>query len=220
MATSAAANICLVILFRRVPLPAPNSGSIPSPIARASRPAGRTAYNTVLRPVPQRDTTRRARLARPASRVFLNLRTGLLLPKYALMTRNAPVPANQVLVDLVALSRNGSSVSFHSPSSDSVVLNGLRWPASNRRTTTLKSTRLNQNDFANTATVAAFEAVFAGGTNFPDAATTGPLAKNQVIAFQIEDAANATYTGLLLVSNVVLGTLPTVSCTVKVQKAP
>ncbi|MBF9222857.1 hypothetical protein [Hymenobacter ruricola] len=173
-------------------------------------------YTAVLRPVP--GTRTGADDLRARNRVFLNLRTGLLLPKFAVLNREASVQANQTLVDLVALSANGTSVSLSSPDDTRELnLNAARWP--DRRSTVLRSTRLNETDFANTATTAALDTAFARGTDFALKTNTGPLAKNQVIAFQVKDA-NDTYTGLLLVRDLLLGTSPTLACTVKVEKAP
>ncbi|MBJ6109117.1 hypothetical protein JAO73_08855 [Hymenobacter sp. BT523] len=173
-------------------------------------------YTALLRPVP--GNRLRADSLRAVRRVFLNLRTGLLLPKFAVLSR-VPLAANQALVDLIALSADGNSVSLSSPSDARVLnLSNARWPT--RRTTVLKSTILSDTNFANANTAAAFTSAFAAGNDFPAVTNTGPLSKNQVIAFQVQDDGGAVYTGLLLVTNIVLGTSPTVACTVKVQKVP
>ena len=179
-------------------------------------------YTALLRPVPRNRAV--ADSIRAVRRVYLDLRTGLLLPKHAVLSLEPSVQPsmreNQALVDLIALSPDGNSVSLSSPNDTRVlVLDAGRWP--NRRTTLLKSTRLTDTDFNNAATPAAFATAFTNGANFsPNTTNTGPLVKNQVIAFQVKDDDGATYSGLLLVSNLVLGTSPTVTCIVKVQKVP
>ncbi|MCC3153718.1 hypothetical protein Q3A66_01270 [Hymenobacter sp. BT770] len=175
-------------------------------------------YTTVLRPVPRTDTTRAARSTRARSRVFLNLRYGLLLPKYALLNQENSLQSNQPLIDLIALSSDGTTVSLSAPADTRVlVLNAASWPVANRRATELRATRLTLAEFSTATTAAAFNAAFTNGTAFSDPLTTGTLTKNQVIAFRVAEGT-ATHTGLLLVSDVVLGTAPALSCSVKVQK--
>ncbi|UOQ98662.1 hypothetical protein MUN81_04015 [Hymenobacter sp. 5317J-9] len=173
-------------------------------------------FTALLRPVP--GNRLRADSLRAVRRVYLNLRTGLLLPKFAVLSR-VPQASSQALVDLIALSADGNSVSLSSPNDTRVLnLSNARWPT--RRTTVLKSTTLSDTDFNNAASAGTFVAAFAGGTDFPNGANTGSLSKNEVIAFQVKGGGNDVYTGLLLVTNIVLGTSPTVTCTVKVQKVP
>jgi hypothetical protein len=171
------------------------------------------SYAALLRPVPRTRTVPAS--TRDSRRVFLNLRTGLLLPKYAVLNRETTVQGNQLLVDLIAFSRDGTSVSLNAPADTSLKLNPQRWPTQNR--TMLRATRLNENDFAGITTVAALNNAFAVGAAFPNPLSTGVLARNQVVAFQVTENS-VTHTGLLLVSNLVLGTAPVLTCSVKVTK--
>ena len=180
------------------------------------------SYITLLRPVPQNDTTRKARFARPAGRVFLSLRTGLLLPKYAVLNQEASVQGNQERIDLIALSPNGTSVSLSAPADTRVLaLNAARWPntATSRRATELRATTLSGTDFGSANTKAFFDAAFNGGTAFANPYNTGALAKSQVVAFRVTEGT-AVYTGLLLVSDLILGSAPKLTCAVKVLKKP
>lgn len=176
------------------------------------------SYTTLLRPVPR--TRRLADSLRTVRRVYLSLRTGLVLPKFAVLNQEASVQANQLLIDLIAVSSDGNSVRLTSPANpDTTVLklNTRRWPTANRRTTELRATSLNATAFANASTLAAFTTAFANGSPFTSPLSTGVLIKNQVVAFRVTEGVD-TYTGLLLVSELVLGSAPVLTCTVKVQK--
>ena len=173
-------------------------------------------YTALLRPVVRRLTADSAQV-RDRARIFLSLRSGLLLPKYAVINNQSSLQANQQLVDLVCVIKN-SAISLNAPADVSTLrLKSATWPIANRRTTQLRSTTLSTIDFANTSTTAAFNAVFAGGTAFANPLSTGTLAKTQVVAFQVFEN-NQTYTGLILVSDLVLGTSPILTCLIKVQK--
>ena len=173
-------------------------------------------YTALLRPVVRRTTADSAQI-RDRSRIFLSLRSGLLLPKYTVSNNQHNLQANQQLIDLVCLIKN-SAISLNAPADASTLrLNSTTWPIANRRATQLRSTTLSTTAFTNAATTAAFNAAFAGGTAFANPLSTGTLAKTQVVAFRVREN-NQDYTGLILVSDLVLGTSPILTCLVKVQK--
>jgi len=185
-------------------------------VRKADSAAVYHSYIARLRPVPRNRTV--AASARANRRVYLNLRTGLQLPKYAVVNNQATVQGNQPLVDVIANSIDGTSVSFNAPIDTTVFkLNMRQWPIKNRNATVLRSTRLTETDFANITTVAGIANAFAASAAFNDPFSTGVLAKNQVVAFRVTENS-VTYTGLLLVSNLVLGTSPVLTCSVKVTK--
>ena len=173
------------------------------------------SYRALLRPVVP-TVPAAAAPVRDQARVFLNLRTGLLLPKYALINNENSLQANQLLIDLICLTRN-NTVSLSAPAFAQVVLNAGTWPVANRRLTRLRRTSLSATDFGNANTNALLAAAFGGGTRFTDSLSTGTLAKGQVIAFRTTED-NTERTGLLLVSDLVLGTAPTLTATVRVAK--
>ncbi|MBF9239026.1 hypothetical protein I2I05_16610 [Hymenobacter sp. BT683] len=171
-------------------------------------------YNLVVRPRPR--TALAFDTLRERARVFLNLSYGLLLPKYAVLNNEATVQPNQQLVDVIATVRNGS-ITLEAPAhaGQLPLLPVAKWPI--RRRTELRRTNLSSVEFNAAATTAAFTTAFTNGELFtaaPDGLSTGALAKDQVIAFRTTEGK----TGLLLVSDVVLGTAPVLTCVVRVQK--
>ena len=172
-------------------------------------------YLLVIRPHPR--TALAFDTLRERARVFLNLSYGLLLPKYAVVNKESSVQKNQQLVDLVCAVRGGN-VTLEAPAyaGQLPLLPVAKWPVP--RVTLLRRTGLTSDDFNKTATSATFATAFNNGQRFaansPDSLSTGPLAKNQVLAFRTTEGKS----GLLLVSDVVLGTAPVVRCSVKVQK--
>ncbi|WP_310398159.1 hypothetical protein [Hymenobacter sp.] len=179
------------------------------------------SYTALIRPVPSTVTTPDSvRLpAQARARVFLNLRSGLLLPKYALVNQDASVQANQQLIDLICAA-NSTAISLNTPTNNSVVNLSLQaWPPANRRATELRRTAFTITQFNGAVTTDAFVAAFTGGSSFaPDSSSTGALAKDQVIAFRTSESGQTTYNGLLLVTDVAAGTAPLLKCSVKVQK--
>jgi len=173
------------------------------------------SYSLSLRPQPR--SAAALDPLRDRAHVFLNLHYGLLLPKYAVLNNEGTVQENQQLVDLICAVR-GTNIALEAPAYAGQLpfLSAAKWPV--RRVTRLRRTGLSSDDFAKALTDNAFNAVFNSGqlfaSNSPDSLSTGTLAKNQVVAFRTVEGK----TGLLLVSDVVLGTAPLVRCTVKVQK--
>lgn len=158
------------------------------------------------------------RFLRDRARVFLNLRSGLLLPKYSLLNKQGTLQGNQPLVDLVCVSNGANTViRFDSPAADSLrnKLSSASWLVANRRRTRLLRTGLTEAAFLAANTTAAFAAAFSVGQPFTsDSLSTGPLASGSVLAFRTGEG----YYGLLRVSTLVPGTSPLVNCSVRVQK--
>ena len=173
------------------------------------------AYPLRLRPVPT-PISRATLPARDRARTYCNLASGLVLPPYALLNGQQGLPANQTLVDLVAMSR-ASALSLEAPAArtQAPLLDDHRWPVAQRRVTLLRNTALTAADFTNAVTASAFRTAFAAGARFtPDTLSTGPLIKDQVLAFRTAGGA----TGLLYIADVLPGTPAAISCLVKVQK--
>ena len=174
------------------------------------------SFTARLRAVPRRTTLPDSIARRATARVFLTLRYGSLLPKYAVTNQRD----NQKLVDLIGVT-DGTTFRLSTPLDvDVIKRNAINWPAENRRTTELRRTTLTPTAFTAAVISTDFTAAFtaAGSSEFiPNKYTTGTLAKDQVVAFKITEGSG-TYYGLLLVSDLVLGTSPLLTCSVKVQK--
>lgn len=167
------------------------------------------AYTARLRPVPPAPAASDAR--RDQARVFLSLRSGLLLPQYAVLNRQRSVQANQPLVDLIGAT-TGTAISLSAPAAATArpVL-----PAARGRRTRLLRTGLSAAQFGAAGTAASFAAAYAAGQPFAaDSLSTGPLVNGTVLAFKTTEG----YTGLLLVSALITGTVPLLNCSIKVQK--
>jgi hypothetical protein len=156
------------------------------------------------------------RAVRDQSLTFLNMRSGVLLPRYSLINQSNSLIGNQQLVDLICVASN-TTVSLTAPTNvTSLGITATNWPT--RRPTQLRATGLDMVAFNNASTTAFFNTTFDNGTRFgADSLSTGTLTKGQIIAFRVNED-NQNYTGLLLVSDIVLGTAPRVTCLVKVQK--
>jgi hypothetical protein len=188
-------------------------------VRKADSAAVYHSYTIRFRPVvPTSRPPANAAQLRDQALVFLNLHSGLLLPKYALINNSGSVKVNQQLVDLICVASSTTSIALLSPTDmQSLLLNPTTWPITNRRPTQLRATTLNGNAFASSITADSFNAAFAAGTAFPDSYSTGALQVGQVIAFQVTENGQ-DYRGLLLVSGIVAGSAPLVTCQVKVQK--
>ena len=175
-------------------------------------------YTAILRPVPPGPgTVPAAELGqRDRARVFLNLRSGLVLAKYSLLNLQNGLQANQPLVDLICVA-SGTGLSLNAPAATSMTggLNASRWPLTKRNRTRLLNTSLSVTDFGNAKTTNNFVAAFAGGTPLaPDSLSTGPLAKNKVLAFRTAEGL----TGLILIVDLIPGASPVLNGSIKVQK--
>lgn len=153
------------------------------------------------------------RMRRDQARVFLNLPYGLLLPRYAVLNNENSVRPNQSLVDLICTVR-GNSLAWQAPAdtAQSKYLSASKWPV--RRVTLLRRTGLTPDDFGKAVTTDAFTTAFSNGAKFTDSLSTGTLVKAQVLAFKTTEGK----VGLMQVVDIILGTKPRLTCTVKVQK--
>lgn len=181
------------------------------------------SYTAYLRPVIRRSRrTADSAEVRDRARVFMNLRSGLMLPKYSLINRSNSLQANQPLIDLICVAKNTTTVILAAPAeannvnSTNLRLSTATWPTANRRSTQLLATNLSDSDFSNASTAQAFTQAFNNGIAYPTLSTT-PLVKGQVIAFRVAEG-NRNYTGLLLVSDIIFGSSPRITCLVKVEK--
>ncbi|GAB3875179.1 hypothetical protein GCM10028824_29920 [Hymenobacter segetis] len=176
------------------------------------------SFTAVLRPVPRRAVV--ARGVRDRSRVFLNLQYGLLLPKYAVLNQERSVEANQTLVDLICVAGGtGTTLSLVAPANTDTAICKLPavWATASRHATGLRLTTLTSDQFSK-AVAADFTTSYDSSPAFkPNAFATGALTKGQVLAFKISDGTTDRY-GLLLVSDLVLGSAPVLNCSVRVQK--
>lgn len=175
------------------------------------------SYTTIIQPPANAATTPHAVLDR--ARVYLNLRYGLLLPRYSVINRENTLVNNQQLVDLICTARS-AGIALEAPADPAYqsAQTSNRWPT--RRTTKLLQTTLTPIDFSSATLTTDFNTVFANGQPFqPTTATystsTGPLTANQVVAFKTTEG----YTGLILVVSVLPGTVPVLTCMVKVAKS-
>lgn len=174
-------------------------------------------YTVIMQPPTATATTPHPVLDR--ARVYLNLRYGLLLPRYSVINQQNTLLNNQQLVDLICTAR-ASGIALEAPA-DPAYQNAQtsnRWP--NRRTTKLLQTTLTPVDFSAATLTTDFNTAFANGQPFaPTTATystsTGPLTANQVIAFKTTEG----YTGLIQVVSILPGTVPVLTCLVKVAKS-
>ena len=187
------------------------------------------SYPLILRPLPFRAI--RPASVRDSRRAFLNLRSGLLLPKYAVLNKTAnnanSQQGNQLLIDLMCIAnRAGSSVSLVAPADTAshLPLNWNDWPALNRRATKIHAVGLTAGQFSSATTAANFQAAFTTSSpyKYPSGLgsdqTTGPLIADQVIAFEARDDKDVIYYGLLKVISFTGGTNPVLTCQAKVQK--
>ena len=167
------------------------------------------SYSILLRPVPPAPAAPAA--LRDQARVFLSLRSGLLLPRYAVLNQQNSVQENQQFVDLICAT-TGATVRLDAPAAPAAF---PRLPAAAGRRTRLLRTGLTAAQFEQALTPASLLAAYAGGQPFTaDSLSAGPLASGSVLAFKTVEG----YTGLLLVAGLATGTAPLLNCSVKVQK--
>ncbi|GAA4347717.1 hypothetical protein GCM10023185_02970 [Hymenobacter saemangeumensis] len=150
----------------------------------------------------------------PEGRRFLALRPGLLLPKYAVNTQ----PENQKLVDLVFAMRQ-NDISLETPDHSALALSTTRWPAANRRPTSIRRANLSRDAFQNADTRDKLRDAYNNSPAYTSANSTGPLAKDNVLAFATRDPGSSdTRYGLLIINDIIRTPVPLVSCTVRIQK--
>jgi hypothetical protein len=146
------------------------------------------------------------------ARVFLDLQSGLLLPRFSVTKQEDP---NQKLID-AAFVRSGTGVALATLRSSAVVVPLSRWPLTNRRATQLRRTTLGADAFTAAGSTGALVNAFAGGQAFsPDSLSTEVLAKDNVVAFRTTGGKF----GLLRIANLVsTAGVPVLTCNVRVQK--
>ncbi|OWP64647.1 hypothetical protein CDA63_02495 [Hymenobacter amundsenii] len=141
-------------------------------------------------------------------RRFLALREGFVLPSFSLRNQ----PANQQLIDLVFRPERGTAApTLSTPADDSLGL-ASKWPQ--RLATLIRRTALTKSDFQAAGTAANFTAAYNGGTNFARPANTGPLAKDQVVAFLTPEGKY----GLLYVEEIITTGTRSIRVQVRVGK--
>lgn len=177
------------------------------------------SFTAVLRPVPRRAALV-AKGVRDRSRVFLNLRYGLLLPKYAVLNQERTVEANQELVDLICVAGGtGTTLRLVAPANTDTAICRLPdvWALATRRATGLRLTGLTSDQFGKAVDTDLPTIYNNNSTALANVFATAPLSAGQVLAFKITESGIDRY-GLLLVSSLVLGSAPVLVCTIKVQK--
>ena len=175
------------------------------------------SYTMVLRPVPRRAVV--AKGVRDRSRVFLNLQYGLQLPKYAVLNQERSVAANQNLVDLICVSGGtGTTVGLVAPANTADTVCTLPAAWTTRRATGLRLTTISSDQFSKTVATDFTTSYTTNSTAYsPNSFYTGALSKGQVLAFKITEGTTVRY-GLLLISDLVPGSAPVMTCSVRVQK--
>ncbi len=133
-----------------------------------------------------------------AARRFVQLRSGLALPAYAVVPR-APSPAHREQQDLTDLIVPVGGTSLVAPSDANAGL-GPRWNGS-RRDTRFVLTTLTDTDLGSIRDTTAIKQLFVG----PGTTRTAPLVARQVYAFRTTDQPRPTF-GLLLVQTLPSGT--------------
>jgi hypothetical protein len=147
---------------------------------------------------------------RPPGRIFMLLRPGLVLPRYSVNT----LADNQQQVDLVVPSSNDYILAAPAAPAPVLRLSAARWPLSVRRRTRILLTNLSSETFTNADTAEELRSGFGGLAVTADSLSTGPLAKDQVLAFRTGEG----YYGLLQINDLVKTPLPLITCTVRIQK--
>lgn len=139
----------------------------------------------------------------PGARSYVALLPGLALPPYALRNR----PDNQALIDVAYVPLASNAPSLAVPTDPLAQLGN--W--ANRRATQLRRTTLNEEAFNSADTAGELQAAFTNGTDFATATNTGPLVRNQVVAFRTAD----NKTGLLFIQE--FPTAPTAAILMRVR---
>jgi hypothetical protein len=126
----------------------------------------------------------------PGARRFLQLRAGLALPAYSVLStttgRSASQKVLQQLTDLILLPDGLTLVSPDSPASSNFKLNDQRWPPANRRATRIYRSTETANTFESLLTATAIRNAFtaAANQNAGSGRLIGPVAAGQVYAFK------------------------------------
>jgi len=159
--------------------------------------------------------------SRPEARRFLQLKAGLALPAYSVLSTNTSRPASQAvlqkLTDLIQLPDGLSFVTPDAPTSGTFNLRDSRWPTANRRATRIYRTAITDITFATLLTDAAITAAYntaqaAGGTT---GQRIGPVAAGEVYAFRT--AETTPRYGVMLVVSVPVSTSTTTTTGLRLQ---
>ncbi len=141
-------------------------------------------------------------------RRFLALREGFALPGFSLRNQ----PTNQQLIDLVFRPERGTAApTLSTPADDSLGL-AAKWPK--RRATLIRRTALTAANFQAAGTAVNFAAAYNGGTSFARPASTGPLTKDQVVAFLTPEGKY----GLLYIEEIITTGIRSIRMQVRVGK--
>jgi hypothetical protein len=156
------------------------------------------------------------------ARRFLQLRAGLALPTYSVLSTTTSRPASQAvlqkLTDLIQLPDGLTFVSPDAPPSNTFKLDDKRWPiATNRRATRIYRSPASDSTFAGLLTDAAIRAAFttaqvAGGTS---GQRIGPVAAGQAYVFRTADTIPRY--GVMLIVSVPVSTSTTTTTGIQVQ---
>lgn len=140
------------------------------------------------------------------ARRFLQLRAGLALPAYSVLSINTSRPASQAvlqqLTDLILLPDGLTLVTPDAPPSSVFKLDDKRWPPANRRATRIYRSTETANTFEGLLTATAIRNAFiaANNQNTGSGRLIGPVAAGEVYAFQT--GGTSPREGVLLVVSV------------------
>jgi hypothetical protein len=145
-------------------------------------------------------------------RSFLALRSGLTLPKFTVYKAPQNSDAQQ-LIDLLYVPNVTTGPGLATPFYKPAKLIDKLWPV--KRQTRIRRTTLTNNDFTALTTTAQLTSAFTGGTFFTNDTTyTGPVTKNQVIAFRTPEGKS----GVILVEDILTTIVPTLVLQVRISK--
>jgi hypothetical protein len=159
--------------------------------------------------------------SRPEARRFLQLKAGLALPAYSVLSMNTSRPASQAvlqkLTDLIQLPDGLSFVTPDAPTSGTFNLRDSRWPTANRRATRIYRTAVSDITFATLLTDAAIMAAYntAQATGGTTGQRIGPVAAGEVYAFRT--AETTPRYGVMLVVSVPVSTSTTTTTGLRLQ---
>lgn len=166
------------------------------------------------------------RLLSPANgrgaRRFLQLKAGLALPAYSVLSTTTSPPASQAalqkLTDLIRLPDGLTFVSPDATPSGAFRLNDQRWPVPNRRLTRIYRSTQTDANFAGLLTDVAIRGAFSTAQAAAGGATgqsIGPVAAGQVYAFRT-DETTPQY-GVILIASVPVSTSTTTTTGLQMQ---
>jgi hypothetical protein len=154
-----------------------------------------------------------------AARRFLQLRAGLALPAYSLLSMDMATnsasqqAAQQQITDLILLPTGTQLVS---PDNTTLLtLNPQRWPLANRRKTRILITTLSTANYDASTTDAAITAAFTNAVVNSDGTATPTLAAGQVYAYRAEYGSHRY--GLIKVISVPVTTATTSTTGLQLQ---